>query len=468
VRALVPQHRLALTLAVTALAVAAPTADAAYTGTVDQGAKTATVTGSGPVGLSTSGGLVRHKDIGPGFASDADFDSSAAGDQTVPDTGGWAVTATGGGRDRLEIEEKEPTNPISFASGHTFFPGGVPCVVRDPNDRRGSISFSQHPAQETRFCYQAGFIEVDVVQSGAPATDFGVLDTERGVTLELFGGAGDDAVTEVADVPSSVQGEFHNPESVVHFSGGGGSDQATFDDGPSTAPATYKVANGAIRKTGLPGLFFDSSVDFLALYPQRGPSKITIGRTGGASLQIFGGFFGQAGPDKIDARNADAPLFATGSSGDDTILGSVFPDYIDGGGGNDKIDSRDASFDQVLCNGGTGTVTIDTTDRVTDCPTAKSSPPLIALTGARFSPSKVKRGKRLTFEATNTAPGKVTLKFDHGGGTKTIAVKLGPNTVSFKPPAKLAKKKGRHSVTARLVASGGKKSKPVKLSLTVR
>jgi hypothetical protein len=462
---LVPKHRLrALSLpaaaaaAAGALALAAP-AHAAYTGTVDAGTRTATLAGSGIIILSTKGGLVHH-DTASGFESSEDFDSSKPGAQTVPDTGGWTVSVAGAGKDELVIGEEEPTNPISYAFGHTFFPGGVPCVVRDPNDRHGSISFSQHPAEETRFCYRSGFDEV-VVKAGSGRTGFGVLDTEKGVGLRLFGSDGDDSLTEVADVPSSVQGEFHNPQSPVYFVGGPGSDQLTFDDGPATAPATYTIRDGGIRKKGLPPLDFnEADVESLALYPQDGPSKIVQGATGGAPLQVFGGFFGQKGPDVIDARQADAPLLATGSAGNDTIYGSVFPDYIDGGGGNDRIDSRDASVDQVLCNGGTGAVTADSLDRLTDCPTAKSSRPLVALRGAKLSPSKVKRGKRVTFSALSTVGGKVTLRFARGV-TKRVAVKLGPNFSTLKLPRKL--RKGRYRVSATL-----RGAKPVKLSLTVR
>jgi hypothetical protein len=408
--------------------------------------------------LFSQSGLVYHSNLGPAFDDGTDFDTTTAGVQTVPDSGGWTFNMTGGGKDELRIEEFEPTSPASFAFGHTFFPGGVPCVVRDPNDRHGAISFSQHPAEETRFCYQGGFDRVSVHATDRVA-DFGVLDTEPGVTLRLYGGTADDTLTEVADVPSSVQGEFHNPASPVYFSGSLGNDQLTFDDGPADEPATYRVKSGAIRKQGLPPLHFDKTVDFLALYPEHGPSTIVQGATGGTPLQIFGGFFGQEGPDRIDARNADAMLLATGSTGDDTILGSVFPDYIDGGGGNDRIDSRDSSFDQVLCEGGSGDVRADTLDRLTDCPTAKTSPPLVALRGAKLSPKKVKRGKKVTFSAVSTVSGKVTLNF--GGISKKVAVKLGPNAVKVKLPGKL--RKGRYKVRASL-----RGAKPVTLSLTVR
>ena len=457
----------AVALGAVALAVFAAPAQAAYTGSVDTGAQTANITGNGDLVVSTGGGVLHHGDVGPGFASDADFDSAAPGDQTVPDTGGWALTATGGGSDSLTVQEGEPTTPLSFASGHTFFPGGVPCVVRDPNDRHGSTAFSRNPEQETRFCYRSGFDQV-FVRAGENAASFGVLDTEPGVTLRLFGGPGDDEMTETANVPSGV-GAPHNPESDVYFSGRGGVDDVTFNEGPAGdgGPATYTVANGRFVRSGLPALHFDTA-ERLSLYPQDGPSTITMGPTGGALLQVFGGFFGQKGPDTIDASAADASLFATGSTGDDTITGSVFQDYIDGGGGNDTIDSRDAFFDQVLCNGGSGSVKVDTLDILTDCPTAATSSPLVALSGAKLAPRKVKRGKQATFSAISTVAGKATLTFKRGKArtkTKKLNMKLGPNALKFQPPGGL--KKGRYSVSA-VVSSQGKKSKAVKLSLTLR
>lgn len=459
---------IAIALASVAVLTSAPIASAAYTGSVDPGASSAALTGSGAATITTAGGILHHGDIGPGFASDADFDSAAGGDQTVPDTGGWTLNVSGGGKDRLTVQEGEPAGPLSYAFGHTFFPGGVPCVVRDPNDRGGGISFSRHPAQETRVCYPAGFDELAVRAAEGPV-DFTVIDTEPGVTIRAFGGPGNDQLSEAANVPSSVD-EFHNPESPVHFSGAGGDqDYLTLNDGPVKSPAVYKVANGAIRKTGLPPLYFDATVESLALYPQDGPSAITVGRTAGASLQVFGGFFGQPGPDRIDATGADAPLFVTGSSGDDTIHGSAFPDYLSGGGGNDSIDSRDASFDQVLCEGGTGAVKADKLDIVTECPSATTSAPEIALWRAAFTPKKVKRGKRLTLETVATAAGKVTLKFKRRSAravTKAVSVKQGPDTLSVKPPAKL--KAGRYSVSAVLRATAGGKSKAATLTLTVR
>jgi hypothetical protein len=49
--------------------------------------------------------------------------------------------------------------------------------------------------------------------------------------------------------------------------------------------------------------------------------------------------------------------------------------------------------------------------------------------------------------------------------SKTVAVKQGPDSVSFKPPRKLVK--GKYAVSAVLRAAG-KRSEAVKLKLTVR
>src|SRR3954465_14406187 len=114
-RALSTAARAAATAAA-ALALGAPAAQAGYTGTVDPSSHTANLTGSGIILLSTKDGLVHHDTLsGAGFESGTDFDSGTAGDQTVPDTGGWTVNVRADGKDQLLIDEEEPTNPLSFA-----------------------------------------------------------------------------------------------------------------------------------------------------------------------------------------------------------------------------------------------------------------------------------------------------------------------------------------------------------------
>jgi hypothetical protein len=406
--------------ALTALAVgvAAPAAGAAYHGTVNLGQKRGSLTGSGPVVVSTGGGVFHHGGIGAGFASDRDFDS----------------VKTGGGHDSLELREGGPTNPVAFGFGHTFFPGGVPCVVRDPNDRGGAIAFSIHPDDEAQLCYPGGIDRV-TVRGGTHEDQFGVLDTEAGIPLSLFGGAGPDTMTESANVPAG-SGGTHDPLSAVSFSGGAGSDFVAFDDGPAKKKASYAIGSGRIKRTpGPPALSF-AGVEALALYPQDGPSDIDIGPTGGATLQVFGNFFGQRGPDRIDARGADASVVVTGSLGNDTL------------------------------------------DHATKCPTAKRSAPLLALWKARFAPAKVKPGSKLHLTASSTGPSKLRLTFRRrkagklvNEGTASSSVKTGPNAVGVGPKVnhggkKRALPKGTYSVRAQL-RKGNTRSKPVILKLTV-
>lgn len=459
-----------------AFAVAAPAAGAAYTGTVDQGQKRAALTGSGPVVVTTGGGLFHHGAIGPGFASDRDFDPGKPGEQTVGDRGGWQLNVTGGGHDSLELHEGEATNPVAFGFGHTFFPGGVPCVVRDPNDRHGAIAFSLHPDDEAQLCYPAGIDRV-TVRGGAHEDQFGVLDTEAGIPLRLFGGAGPDEMTESANVPAG-SGGTHDPLSAVSFSGGPGGDLVSFDDGPAKKPASYVVGNGRIKRTpGPPALSFDG-VETVWLYPQDGPSNIDIGPTRGAVVQVFGNFFGQRGPDRIDARGADASVVVTGSLGNDTILGGPFFDFLGGGGGDDTIDARDSASDRVECDGGTGSVRVDTFDQAVKCPTAKRSAPLLALWKARFGPRKAAAGQKLHLRASATADGKVKLTFRRrrdgklvDEGTAETAVKTGPNAVTVGPKVRRNGKrralpKGRYSVRAQL-RRGDRRARAVNLALTI-
>src|SRR3954453_14896140 len=162
------------------LALVAPAAaEAAYSGAVDASARTAALTGSGTVAITASGGVLHHAgDLGPGFASGSDFDSSAPGDQVVPDSGRWTVTVPGGGKDTLDLTEGEPASPVTYASGHTFYPGGVPCIVRDPTDRHGITIFSLDPDVETRFCYPSGIARVNV-HAGSRDADFTAIDNEK-------------------------------------------------------------------------------------------------------------------------------------------------------------------------------------------------------------------------------------------------------------------------------------------------
>ncbi len=85
--------------------------------------------------------------------------------------------------------------------------------------------------------------------------------------------------------------------------------------------------------------------------------------------------------DSLDAQRYAWKLTVDGGSGDDRLLSGRARDRIDGGEGNDSIDSRDLLFgarnigyfkrpvqDVVRCGGGDDTVAVDSADRVAqDC-----------------------------------------------------------------------------------------------------
>jgi hypothetical protein len=347
-------------------------AQADYTGTVDPTTDTVTLTGSGPLVITTSGGLLEHSMIGMGFASATDFDSTQGGVQTVPDTGGWTVDVTGSGTDSLQIDEGEPTSPVSYSSGYTSTPGGVPCIVRDPNDRMGVIAFSEHRAVETWFCYPSGINNV-TVQGGSGSVQFGVLDTAPGVPLNLDGGSGpNDQMGEALNTPDGAGG-FLNPASPVTFTAGTHPAQISYEDGPTTDPARYMIGNDEIDRAGLPPLYFSAPRSLLIVYPQTGPSTLDIGPTGGDPVQVMGDSNNQTGPDVINGRRANARLYVQGSLGNDTIYGGpVGGGYLFGGGGNPTIyaDINDQPQDVACAPQGSrpaGTAYVTHADKVTNC-----------------------------------------------------------------------------------------------------
>jgi hypothetical protein len=472
-------RRAVIATAVVAL-LAPATAAADYSGAVDATAKTATLTGSGSVVITTSGGLLSHNALGSGFAGATDFDSTQAGDQTVPDTGQWTVSLTGSGSDSLELDEGESTSPITFASGHTFTPGGVPCIVRDPNARNG-IDFSEHPTQETRFCYAQGIDSV-TVRAGSGNTEFDVLDTQQGVPLHFYGGAGGTDVQMAADVPTEVGG-FHNAVSPVTYTAGSGATNIAFNDDVGTTPATYTIGSRSIVKSGLEPLNFSGlkPTDGIQLYPQSGPSTIDIGPTGGVPVQIFGGFFSQPGPDHIDGSHADAQLIITGSLGNDTIIGGPQPDFIDGGGGNDTITAAGGGDDQVSCDPLSASVAnVDAGDMVTGCKTVNLVSFTPTLKGLRIA----RHGTTLTLTLPSAVTGTLTLGFKraacrHAHGCHRY-VSEGSRTVRLTGKTKLVvsartKRRGRlralpagtYRISA-VLSAGAKKSTPVTLTVTIR
>jgi hypothetical protein len=271
--------------------------------------------------------------------------------------------------------------------------------VRDPNDRDGIVAFSVHPSQETDFCYPSGIGSV-TVRAGSGVTQDSVLDTAPGVPIHFYGGPGDSTFAESLDVPTSVGG-FHEPMSPVYFTSQSSESDIALIDDSGTSPATYTIANGEIDKSGLPPLYFDGTPAEVDLYPQPGPSNITIGPTGGFAVQVFGNFFGQTGPDTIDASGADSPVFITGSTGNDTIIGSPAGGFVYDGGGNDTITVGGTVPQEIECSPGSDdTIAASSVDILDGCP-----------------PQSTPGGTSTTPGGTSSTPGGTT----GTGGTSTTS-----------------------------------------------
>jgi hypothetical protein len=482
-------------LALLVLAVGPAVARADYTGSVNTSTDTVTLTGSGDVQLSTSGGLLHHNDLGSGFSDGIDFDSTQSGDQTVPDAAGWTIDITGGGSDTLEMDEGEATDPVTYEFGHNFYPGGTPCLYRAPEAFPG-ITMDPEPDQNLTVCYTSGFGSV-TVRPGAGSIQYGVLDTQAGVPLYLYGGAGGaDQMNESADVPTSVGG-YHNAASPVYFHGGSGAATVAYIDDVGSTAATYTVGSGVISKTGQYPLYYslpNNPASSIQLYPQQGPSTINVGSSGGVLVQIFGNFFGQTGPDVINGSKADAPMVVTGSLGNDTITTSpVAGGGYFGGGGDPTIYATDSSSTTIDCNQGgppKGTVyAAKGKDQISDCAHVVYLTTKLTLSRLSFKSSRVKAGSKLTLRTPSIAAGKLALTFElnrcsgkgherkcryHTVGTRSFSVKAGSSSITFSSQAqegshhrlkKLSKDTYRVAV---METSGSLRSSPVDLKLTIR
>jgi hypothetical protein len=237
----------------------------------------------------------------------------------------------------------------------------------------------------------------------------------------------------------------------------------------------------------MPPLYYSARRALLELYPQVGPSTIVIGPTGGIPIQLFGNFLGQTGPDRIDGADADAPVYITGSLGNDTIIDGPRAGFIEGGGGSDMITSRDDVSDQVECSpGSASTVFADTLDTVTSsCPTVHRAKPVLPLRGLSFSPSRAKYSSSLTLIVPIYAAGTLQLSFERAScarahackrytaeGAVKVKLKPGLSSVRVNPKARVGHRlqrlpRGAYRVAARL-SSRGLKSPRVDLPLVIR
>jgi Ca2+-binding RTX toxin-like protein len=218
----------------------------------------------------------------PGFASATDFDSTQAGDQTVPDDGTFTFTiVAGGGDDAVTFD-----TAVSLAGGSTI----------------------------------DGEADNDVL-SGSPAIDAvrGGDGNDRVIGFrgndDLEGGLGNDQLV------------WNNGDGSDVMDGDGGNDEVEVNGAPTAGDVFTVQPNGArvrFDRTNLGPFNLDVSAERMTLNGLGGGDTMT-GSAGLAPLILIA-FNGAVGADTL-----------TGGDGPDLISGGEEADMLAGGGGGDRL-----------------------------------------------------------------------------------------------------------------------------------
>lgn len=315
------------------------------------------------------GGLLNHgrKTAGdPGFESDVDWDSIAAGEQTVVAANPVTVTVNlGGGDDAL-----------------------------DARTVSGALKFTAN-----------GGLGNDAL--------FGTLTGDT-----LRGDGGDDRITPVQGNDTAVGGEGSDR---IVWENGHGSDVIDGEGGfdfleVSSAPAseTFSASPNGPRtrlERTAPGAFtLDVLVEAIEL--RTGGGDDTLNTAPGVATSIYAD-----GGEGNDALNGgDAADVLRGGPGADALTGGLGSDALIGGDGDDAIGARDGQPDLAVCGDGNDGATLDRADvdtqsgcerlDVTPTPTVPPilapAPGVIAIGGARSL--KVSRNRvRVTLSCSGAA-----------------------------------------------------------------
>jgi Ca2+-binding RTX toxin-like protein len=248
------------------------------------------------VTVSVSGGLLVHGQTTGGLASGSDWDSAAAGDQTVPANGTFAVVVNGGdGNDSLAVLAKNTeivTAALDGGSGDDVLTGsdtGDSLEGADGNDRL----------------------------VGAKGGDV------------MSGGTGNDTLV------------WNNGDGSDSIDGGAGNDATEVNGNPTLGDEFTLEANAGrikFQRLNLVPFTLDASTERFEVNGLGGDDAVTASDGVGALtlLSVDGG----AGADTVN-----------GSDGPDLILGGEANDILNGRGGDDRI-AGDRGNDTM--NGGTG------------------------------------------------------------------------------------------------------------------
>ncbi|HYM57947.1 MAG TPA: calcium-binding protein, partial [Solirubrobacteraceae bacterium] len=303
--------------AVAALAAAAAlalpaTAGATYSGAVS--GTEATLTGddaADSLTIDVAGGNLTHdRPAAEGFASNADFDSTVAGDQTVPATGSLTIAA-GGGEDAVTFGAA--TNTLTAST-----------ILGEAGDDVLSGSAS---ADNMR---------------GGDGNDR-VIGFRGGDDLE--GGAGNDQLV------------WNNGDGSDVMDGDDGNDEVEVNGAP-TAGDVFTVnpagARVAFARTNLGAFTLDVSTERMTLNGLGGGDTMT--GAGGLAPLILIAFNGGAGADTL--TGGDGPDLFSGGEDADTLAGSGGSDRVVGDRGNDTMSGGDDD-DTLVWNNGDGSDRMD-------------------------------------------------------------------------------------------------------------
>ena len=356
--------------------IAAPQAQAAPT-SATIAASTATLdldAADDAVNVTIEGGLVRHGLAGGGLASALDWDSAAAGDQTVPANGTFTIVLNGSdGADALTVTATNTEIAKAVLNGD----GGDDLLTgaRTADDLRGGAGNDR----------LVGFVGGDDMEGG-DGNDTLVWNNGDGSDV-MDGEAGNDGVevngaATAADVftivPAGARVDF---------------------DRTNLVPFSLDISTERLEVNGLGGN--DSATAGGALAP-----LILISLSGGAGADAL---TGADGPDFIEGGEDNDVL--AGGGGDDRIVGDRGGDAMSGGDGDDTLVWNNGDGSDVM-NGESGRDTIE----VNGAPTA----------GDAFTVAFA--GARIDFDRTNLVPFSLDIGTTEAmalnglGGDDTVAV----------------------------------------------
>ncbi len=334
-----------LVLTATMLLALPGAAHAAFTSTIS--GTTVTVTGTADAETFTTsdaGGNLQHDQVGGGFNSATDWDTTVPGDQTLPaDDTITLVLDTAGGDDTVVL-------------------GTTGYLATTVNLGDGNDEVTGSSDAET-----IGGGSGDDVILGAGGDD--VID----------GGAGDDLV---------IWRNGHGNDTVT---GGDGDDESRIDGSAAAEIYTVTVVGGNVRvdrTSAGPFNVTHASTEEIVVRTLAGNDSVTAagGLAALTSLRLEGG----TGNDTLVGGDGDDLLW--GGPGADTINGGGGSDVIIGGAGDDTIVAKDGATDDVRCGLGNDAINADSQDRLQQCETVTRADHSAVVTATTINAARTSSG----------------------------------------------------------------------------